>query len=400
MASVKVKYRPSSVADREGRIYYQIIHERKTRQLLTDYRLYPTEWDFTTSTIVNTRQSDRHYYLSTLQERVKNDLNRFNGVIRKLEDIGSLYTADTIIEEFNRSVSHISLFNEMEKAISRLSQNGKTRTSQTYATTLRSFRKFRHGEDLLLENLTSDVMEAYQAWLQQQGVARNTVSFYIRILRAVYNRAVEEELTENHHPFRHVYTGVDKTIKRALPLSEIRKIKNLDLSLKPELAYSRDMFILSFMLRGMSFIDMAYLKKSDLNNSHIIYRRRKTRQQLTIAWTVDMQRILDRYPENKSEYLLPIIRKPGTNERYVFKNVGERINRQLKKIAGMIGITFPLSMYVARHSWASIAKANGVPLSLISEGLGHEKESTTLIYLSTLDSSAIDKANNKILKLL
>lgn len=288
----------------------------------------------------------------------------------------------------------------MEKAVIRLTQNGQTRTSQTYASTLRSFRRYRNQKDLPLENITSEVMEGYQAWLQQQGASQNTISFYFRILRAVYNRAVEEELTENRHPFRHVYTGVDKTVKRALPLSEIKKIKSLDLTLEPELAYARDMFILSFMLRGMSFIDMAYLRKTDLRDGHITYRRRKTRQQLVIAWTAEMQKILNRYPENKSDYLLPIIRNPGTNERFVFKNVGERINRRLKTIAEKVGITMPLSMYVARHSWASIAKAEGVPLSIISEGLGHEKESTTRIYLSTLDSVAVDRANSMILKLL
>lgn len=170
--------------------------------------------------------------------------------------------------------------------------------------------------------------------------------------------------------------------------------------MKPELAYARDIFMLSFMLRGMSFIDMAYLKKTDLNHGFITYRRRKTRQQLTIAWTADMQRILDRYPANETIYLLPIICKVGSNERSVFKNAGEKINRRLKTIGEMVGATIPLTMYVARHSWASIAKSKGVPLSVISEGLGHEKESTTRIYLSSLDSSVVDKANKMILKLL
>ena len=400
MASVKVKFRSSSLADREGRIYYQIIHERKVRQLLTDYRLYPSEWNENNETIKYGSNNDRRKHLLKLNELVKCDLKRFDRIIRILENTGDSYSTDNIIEYFKLCESYISLFNEMEKAIVRLSQNGKTRTSQTYATTLRSFRKYRLDNDILLDNLNSTVMEGYQAWLQQQGVSQNTISFYLRVLRAVYNRAVEEGLTENHHPFRHVYTGVDKTVKRALPIQTIKKIKNLDLSLKPDLAYARDMFILSFMLRGMSFIDMAYLKKTDLCNGHITYRRRKTRQQLTIAWTPDMQQILDRYPENKSEYLLPIIRKPDTKECYVFKNAGEKINRKLKNIAKLVGVSVPLSMYVARHSWASIAKASGVPLSIISEGLGHEKESTTLIYLSTLDSTAVDKANNRILKLL
>ncbi len=400
MASVKVKFRPSILAEREGKIYYQIIHDRKSRQIMTDYRVYSTEWDEEKAEIRIDYKSDRRNYLSSIKYLIKSDLEKFERVFRWFERCSSSFTSEDIIAEFNRKVSEISLFNEMEKAIARLSQNGKVRTAQTYASTMRSFKKYRQDNDILLDSLSSKVMEGYQCWLHQQGITQNTISFYIRILRAVYNRAVEEGLTENRYPFRHVYTGVDKTVKRALPLKAIKKIKNLDLSLTPELAYARDMFILSFMLRGMSFIDMAYLKKTDLSNGQIIYRRRKTRQQLTIAWTADMQKILDHYPENKSEYLLPIIRKPGTKERYVFKNVGERINCRLKKIAEMVGVSIPLSMYVARHSWASIAKARGVPLSVISEGLGHEKESTTLIYLSTLDTSLVDKANNMILKLL
>ena len=400
MASIKVKFRPSSLSEREGRIFYQIIHDRKIRHISTDYRLFPHEWNDASATLIIKNKTDRTQHLNSLQERIKCDIDRLNRIINRLDGNASPYTADEVVEGFQESVSAITLFNEMEKAVLRLSQNAKIRTSQAYATALRSFRKYRRDDDILLDNLSSAVMEGYQAWLQQQRLSQNTVSFYIRILRAVYNRAVEEELTENHHPFRRVYTGVDKTVKRALPLNIIKKIKNLDLSLKPELGYARDMFILSFMLRGMSFIDMAYLKKTDLSNGHITYRRRKTRQQLTIAWTSDMQRVLDRYPANRSDYLLPIIRKPGTKERYVFKNVGERINRRLKEIAEMVGVEIPLSMYVARHSWASIAKSRGVPLSVISEGLGHEKESTTLIYLSTLDSTMVDEANSMILKLL
>ncbi len=400
MASVKVKFRPSSIPEKTGTIYYQIIHDRKARYIQTQFRIYPSEWDEAHSRIIDSQTAERNSHLIYLRERIKCDLDRLNRTIRQFEKSCLPFTADSIVDTFNHNSSAESLFCQMEKAIARLAQNGKIRTSQTYATTLRSFRKYRQDQDILLECLNSEVMENYQGWLQQQGIAQNTISFYFRILRAVYNRAIEEDLTENRHPFRHVYTGVDKTVKRALPLSTIKEIRNLDLSLQPELAYARDMFILSFMLRGMSFIDMAYLKKTDLSNGHIIYRRRKTRQQLTIAWTQEMQAILDRYPENKTDYLLPIIRKPGTNERYAFKNAGERINRRLKTIAEMAGVTIPLSMYVARHSWASIAKAKGVPLSVISEGLGHEKESTTRIYLSTLDTTIIDKANDMILKLL
>ena len=284
--------------------------------------------------------------------------------------------------------------------IIKLKQNGKVRTSETYVSALNSFRKFRNQEDIMLDCLTSGIMEAYEAWLRQRGLVPNTISFYTRILRAVYNRAVEDTVIENRNPFRHVYTGIDKTVKRALPLPVIRKIKTLDLALKPELDFARDMFMMSFMLRGMSFIDMAYLRKSDLANGHISYRRRKTGQQLTIEWTKEMQAILDKYPENTSSYLLPIIRTSELNDRNVYRNVGYNINHNLKRIAEIVGVTIPLTLYVARHSWASAAKAKGIPLSVISEGMGHDSEATTQIYLASLDTSVVDHANSLILQSL
>ena len=173
----------------------------------------------------------------------------------------------------------------------------------------------------------------------------------MRILRAAYNRAVENGLITGHSPFRHVYTGVEKTVKRALPLHVVKKIKSLDLALIPALDYARDMFMLSFYLRGMSFVDMAFLRKANMHNGYVVYRRRKTGQQLTIKWTREMQAILDKYPSNTTQYLLPIITRQKVNERNVYRNRGYVINHNLKKIAGMIGLTAPLPMYVARHKW-------------------------------------------------
>ena len=281
MASIKVKFRPSTVADHEGTIYYQIIHDRKPRQLLTDYHIFPTEWDDNRSMVVTTQKSDRKSFVLSIRERIRWDVERLTKIIRKLDNNGLTYTADDVIDEFNRYANEYSLFNFMESIIIKLKQNGKVRTSETYTVTLNSFKKFRQDEDIMLDCLNSEIMEAYEAWHQQRGVTPNTISFYTRILRAVYNRAVENEIIENRNPFRHVYTGVDKTVKRALPLSIIKKIKALDLSLTPALDFARDMFIMSFMLRGMSFIDMAYLRKSDLSNGYVAYRRRKTGQLLT-----------------------------------------------------------------------------------------------------------------------
>ncbi len=397
MASIKVKFRPSTIVDREGTIYYQIIHERKPRQLFTDYHVYPTEWDETRSMVTTTQNSERESFILSIRERIRWDMERLNKIIRKLDSDGLPFSADDVISEFKRYSNECSLFKYMNRLITKLKQNGKIRTSETYTAALNSFKKFRQGEDIMLDSITSDIMESYEAWHKTIGNSSNTISFYTRILRATYNRAVEEDIIENRNPFRRVYTGVDKTVKRAIPLDAISKLKRLDLSLTPRLDFARDMFLMSFYLRGISFIDLAYLKKSDLRNGYLYYRRRKTSQLLTIEWTTDMQMLLDKYDENQTEYLMPIITNPNVNPRSCYRNVGYNINRSLKTIAQMICINIPLTMYVARHSWASAAKAKGIPISIISEGMGHDSETTTQIYLAFLETTAVDKANSLIL---
>ena len=396
MASIKVKYRPSTTEHKEGTIYYQIIHNRVIRQLKTDYRLFIHEWNNNKGTVI-INNGNRQYYLQSIIERMDWDIKQLHTIISQLENKRVKYTADDIISTFHKQANEQSLFNFMQSVIALLQQMGKQRTSETYRCTLKSFMQFREDKDVLLEEIDSDLMLMYEAYLHGRGLTKNSSSFYMRILRAVYNRAVEKDLTTNRHPFKHVYTGIDKTIKRAIPLKAMKQIKNLDLSLQPSLDFARDMFLFSFYTRGMSFIDMAYLKKKDLSNGILSYRRRKTGQQLFIRWEKCMQEIVEKYDiDYYSPYLLPVLKYPYDRSQY--KNMLYRTNKSLKEIAKMAGLSIPLTLYVARHSWASIAKSKNIPISVISEGMGHESEMTTQIYLASLDNTVVDRANAQILK--
>ena len=397
MASIKVKFRPSTNENKEGTIYYQIIQNRVIRQLKTDYRLFMHEWDEEENSIIIANDS-RQNYLQSIEERIDWDIKRLQSIINQLENKRVKYTADDIISTFQKQANEQSLFNFMQGVIALLQQMGKQRTSETYRCTLKSLMQFREGKDVLLEDIDSDLILMYEAYLHNRGLTKNSTSFYMRILRAVYNRAVEKDLTTNRNPFKHVYTGIDKTIKRAIPLKAIKQIKNLDLSLQPSLDFARDMFLFSFYTRGMSFIDMAYLRKKDLQNGVLSYRRRKTGQQLFIRWEKCMQEIVDKYDiDYYSPYLLPILQYPYDN-RNQYKNALYRTNKSLKEIAKMVGVSIPLTLYVARHSWASIAKSKNIPISVISEGMGHDSEMTTQIYLASLDNAVVDRANAQILK--
>lgn len=352
MASIKVKFRPSTNENKEGIIYYQVIRNRAIRQLKTDYRLFMHEWNEDENSIIVTDNS-RQNYLQSIEERMNRDIKRLQSIIRQLENKRVKHTADDIISTFRKQANEQSLFNFMQSVITQLQQMGKQRTSETYRCTLKSFMQFREEKDILLQDIDSDLALMYEAYLRGRGLVKNSTSFYMRILRTVYNRAVEKDLITNRNPFKHVYTGVDKTIKRAIPSKAIKQIKNLDLSLQPSLDFARDMFLFSFYTRGMSFIDMAYLKKKDLSNGILSYRRRKTGQRLFIRWEKCMQEIADKYATDYySPYLLPILPYPSDN-RSQYKNALYRTNKSLKEVAKMTGLSIPLTLYVARHSWAT-----------------------------------------------
>ena len=335
-----------------------------------------------------------------MKTAIADDFSRFKEIIARLERAGSSYTADKVVELYTSPTDCGGFISFARQLITELKQIGKRRTAETYTTVLNSFLRF-HGEcDLLFEEVDSNLMVEYETYLKTAGLCPNSTSFYMRNLRAIYNRAVEGELTAQHSPFKHVYTGVDKTVKRAVSLKVIRQIRDIDLTLKPAMDYARDLFMFSFYTRGMSFVDMAYLKKKDLQNGVLSYRRQKTGQQLFIKWEKPMQEIIAKYDTSGTPYLLPIIRNMEMDDRQQYKNAAHLVNDKLKKLGKQLGLSIPLTTYVARHAWASIAKSKNIPIATISEAMGHDSENTTRIYLASLDTSVVDKANSIILKAL
>lgn len=401
MTSIKLKFRAHTDSTKEGALYFQVIHDRVVKQVKTDFRIYEYEWDKQRGDIIKEYPftAERKEALKIICDKVAWARRKLEQIVKALEDSCGAYMTDDIIRRYKESASDkTSVFEYMCRQSERMKKLGRVRTSETYQQTLRSFMKFRNDVDLYFDMLDADVVEQYESSMRTNNLSRNTTSFYMRILRCIYNRAVEDGLTQQTDPFRRVYTGVDKTAKRAITLKDIKRIKELDLMDKPALDYARDMFLFSFYLRGISFIDLAYLRKRDLSNGYISYIRKKTGQQLTIRWERSMQEIIDKYPENPTQYLLPIITQQDGTERKQYLNKILFVNRKLKQVAKLDKISTPLTMYVTRHSWASIAKSKNVPLSVISEGMGHDNEETTRIYLASIQTNQIDNANHRILK--
>nr|MBQ5605438.1 site-specific integrase [Bacteroidales bacterium] len=418
MATVKVKFRPSKVEGKKGVIYYQIIHRRKTVHISTKYRIYSQDWDEETLAIFPHSRA-----FSALQHRVDAEFDLLKRIVWELDMSGKEYIVDEVKNRYFTAGKDHYLLEYMNTLATQMKSEKRYGSAVNYEKASRSFSKylkFCHAnvdvmpmpvfrqDDIPLSSVTEQVISGYAAYLSNRGLMRNSISFYMRILRTVYNKAVRQKLAPPTHAFYGVYTGIDRTRKRSVDESVIACLYRLDLPQGGSLAFARDLFIFSYCTRGMAFVDMAYLKRSDLYGGMIHYARRKTGQQLSVRIEPCMQCIIDRYCTNKlpsvanqSPYVFPIITSLNESEAYNQYQIAlNKYNRQLKRLSAMLPHGQCLSSYVARHSWATAARNHEVPISVISAGMGHTTEHTTRIYLASLENSIIDDANKSIIDCL
>ncbi len=394
MATIKVKVRPSSIKDKPGTVYYQVTHRRIIRQITTDIHIRLEDWDQANEHIKPASKD-----MSMMQNRIDGDVFILQHIIKGLDDNCVPYSAMDIVKRYKSSDSHILVLDFMREQIDRLQKANRFGTASNYEKTMRSFSAFLMGANLPFSAMTEQLIADYNVYLVHRGVVRNSISFYMRILRAVYNRAVKLHLTIQTYPFQDVYTGIDRTRKRAVDEPVISRLFRLDLQSHASLELARDLFIFSYCTRGMAFVDMAYLRKTDIRNGNICYARHKTKQQLSIRIEANIQQIIDRYADTSSVYVFPILKtKDSANAFSQYKIALNNYNRQLSRLSEMLNLQFGLSSYTARHSWATAARNHNIPISVISAGMGHSSERTTQIYLTTLENSIIDSANQIIIE--
>ena len=399
MASVKIMFRQSTVEGKEGTLFFRVIHERVARTVFTDCHVFRDEWDNVSSSVIIAGTKERKAYLELTASKLKSDLERLDRIIAEKEALRVKFTADDVVMEYRKQPGNMTFFTFIRSMAEKKMAAKRYGTAKTYRDALASFSNFRNGEDVSFDALDRETICRYEAWMKDKGLKLNTSSCYFRTLKTLYLKAVDMGLTEDKDIFSRVFTGFATTAKRAITIDGIRKILKLRLKDGSALAFARDMFMLSFYLQGISFVDMAYLKKADIRNGVLQYSRKKTGQAITISWEREMQEIVDAYSHlaKDTPYLLPIIRKQDGTERRQYEKAEHNVNRNLKKIGVMAGLHIPLTTYVSRHSWASIMRDMGNDISVISRGLGHEDIKTTQIYLSAIDNSTVMRANKRLI---
>lgn len=416
MTSLNFVLRPSTkVGHYPGSLCLRLIHRRKVKTFtLSGCRLYSEEWNKQTQTIIYpSNDSGRSSYLEKVGLSIKQERKNIHNCIFSLQN-QEHYTIEDILCLYKRKKDNGKLSTFTNYLAAELEHHGQERTARAYRTVSRGLIRFNKGKDIPLSRINSCLMKEFENYLKEKGRLPNTVSFYMRNLRAIYNKAIGAKrifATQEENPFSRISTKVTKTMKRALSLDELRRLRELDFSklLKQSHSLSQKTnleslfrtwryFFFRFHARGMCFIDMAYLRKKNIRGGVIKYCRKKTGCQIEISLTPELQWLINSFAKEtiNSPYVFPIIQNDSKSPRLWYESALRIQNSRLKNLANLCGIQKPLSTHVARHSWATIGKQQNIPLRVLSECLGHSSEKTTLIYLDLLNNEVLDHANEVV----
>lgn len=402
MASVKLTLNRSRVL-KNGYypLVFQLIHQRKKKLIYTSYKLFPEEFDMHNAKV--RYLSDDIRSVKEVRRMNRKIQNVYKSLIRYIETLESnrhAYNVADIVFLYHIENESLGLLYYIDKQIIRKHALGRYGIEAALRNTRASVALFTGLRTVYITDVNTGFVRDYVDFLQHRGVSHNTICYYIRNLKSVYYQAVREGYRmTGANPFENVHTSPRKTVKRALDRDMLSDMYRMDFSIHPNLELARDMFFFSFFCRGMPFVDLIFLKKKNINNGMISYNRYKTNQWLQVSLTPQLHSLIQKYDDRSSEYIFPVL-KTGTGwDLYrQYRLALERINRNLKFVAQKCGITVPLTTYVARHSWATLAKNSGAPIAVISEGLGHTSEKTTQIYLKDFDQHTVDHVNLQVIE--
>lgn len=301
-----------------------------------------------------------------------------------------------------KKIQHVSFVQGARHEIELARHDGRHSTANNYETALRSLLLFARQRELMLAEITPNLIEGYQRWLKLRRIGLGTISCYMRSLRSLYNKVAQlSGFTPIVQPFAVAYTGIPRTVKRSITEDDIRKLMWVRLRKGTLMMFARDIFLFSFYCLGMPFVDVAFLRWSQIRNGFICYYRRKTHQQIRVPLEPEMLEIIGRYHTKGSDLVFPILTNGDGSGAYAeYLRRLSQYNHALRRIARRAGIKANLTSYVVRHTWASMAYRQHVDLSLIAKALGHENPQTTLIYIRGLEDNQLAEANRELLRRL
>lgn len=396
------KYRP--LKNNELPLKLRLTKDRKRHYLNLEISVKSEYWDFEKNK-PKRNCPDKDHIQNVILERK----NQYQKQVLEFQSIGKDYSLNQLVNTVEKPTKDITVDIFINDIINGLISENKIGNANHYRALLYSLRKFIKLSQLMFIDIDTNFLNKYEAHLKSLGNKGNTISIKMRTLKAVYNKAVKNDIIkQEYYPFScySVSKLKENTLKRSITKDEILKIIDFDvkkLSTRPQslLQFSKDLFLFSYFGCGINMIDIAYLKIDNIRDSRIVYTRHKTSKPISFTLHPYVIDIIRKYEGLNNDYLFPILDNSVhlTAEQQIrrIKKITYVVNKNLKKIGKVIDLTIPLTTYVSRHSFATILKRSGVNIAIISEALGHSDLKTTQIYLDSFENSQIDEAMRNLL---
>lgn len=382
-------------------IVLRMSRNHKNASISTGVCIHPQYWNNDKRQVRNTYKGVSS--IERLNMQLQAELKNAKNVILELKENQQLDTLSLvdIKSKITGRGDADCFFNYADTVLTALKKAGRIGTWSSYKDAVKAFENYNGSRSLPFKQLTYEYLQGFETDHYSKGNNANGLGAYLRAIRAIYNKAKKAKIIDpKHYPFAEYKIGSEDTNKRAIDKTYIEKI--IDLKLEPgnRLYDSRNYFVVSFMLYGMNFIDIAHLKPAHILNGRVDYQRNKTTKHFDIKVTDELQKILDHYIARKGKYIFPVItaEEDEVTTYFRIRNARKYYNEDLKEIAERCGIEKKLTSYVSRHSFATLARMSNVPIDAISAMLGHKSVKTTEVYLKGLPSHILDNYNENILK--
>ena len=291
--------------------------------------------------------------------------------------------------------------------IKQLTSSGKVGNAFAYGCAVSKLKSFVNTDNFPFEELNYKKLIEFQDSMLADNIKVNSISVYMRTIRAIYNRAIKEGVVaETAYPFKAYRIKNEKTANRTLTINEMQRIVKLKLIPNTPIWHWRNYFLLSFCLIGINFADLLTLTGDNIVNDRIVFRRKKTGKIYTIKLHKRATDILSNYTDvnnaKKGELLLPVLKQTSDPVK-LKKDIWQAIktcNEYLVRIAKMkeVNIKKDTSTYYARYAWGNAARSLKYSKDIIGQAYGHSYgNATTSIYLLDYDNKIIDAANKKVI---
>ncbi len=342
-------------------LFIRFTHNR-TSKLVSLGIAIPSEcWDMEQQAVTADCPNGR-----TVQVEIDSKLREYQKKVQRLEALDIEVSLDTLFETNGKRVN-CTLDEFFGTVIGRMESIEKHGTASKYGATLSILRQFRPSARFA--DIDNRFLQDFEVFMRQRGNKDNYIATNMSVLKAVYNKAIAESVfVVSDNPFLRYKVGSlwKKTRKRAIVKEDIHKLVSLSIPENERTAFTelaKDIFLFSYFMAGINFKDIASLRYGDIYNGRIYYKRNKTGKEMNCPLIEQAQAIIEKYKRADyadNDYIFPILDKSiHQSEQQIINRVHKvlgRVNRELRSFGKKIGLSIPLTTYVARHSFATVLK--------------------------------------------